>query len=110
MDGQDWTPVVVNKKRSTTQIQARSTNPDAAKLRKLENDDTFVKAKMFSQESLKTIISYRIEHKLSQSDFDGLCGFPRNTIQQFEAKKLSPSTKQLQILNKILKTGLSLAN
>jgi ribosome-binding protein aMBF1 (putative translation factor) len=109
MDLQDWTPVIVNKKRSRSEIQTKNVNPDAARLRKIENEETFVKPKMLSHESLKKIVSYRIENKLSQSDLDSRCGFPRNTIQLLESHKIAPSTKQLQILNRILKTGLTLS-
>lgn len=107
MDNQDWTPVVVNK-RTTKTIVPKSTNPDVIKLRKLENDDIHVKAKMFSSESRKKIIDYRIKHTLVQSQLDALCNFPKNTIQQIEANKRSPSTKELNTLNRVLKTGLTL--
>ena len=107
MDNQDWTSVVVNKKRTTT-IVPKSTNPDVVKLRKLENDDIHVKPKMFSSEARKKIIEYRIEHKLNQSQLDALCSFPKNTIQQIEALKRAPNTKELNTLNRVLKTGLTL--
>ena len=110
MDTQDWTPVVVNKKRPRTEIQPKNVNPEAARLRKIENDETFVKPKMLSQESHRAIVSYRIENKLSQNDLDARCGFPRNTIQLLEANKAAPSIKQLQTLNRIMKTGLTLCH
>ena len=108
MDHQDWTPVVVNKRRGHTSIVAKNTNPDVVKLKKLENDEIHMKPKMFSSESRKKIIDYRIEHKLSQSQLDALCSFPKNTIQQLEANKRAPSTKELNTLNRVLKTGLTL--
>lgn len=108
MDNQDWTPVVVNKIKPKTQILAKLCDPDAALKRKLENDDIHVKAKMFSHESKQAIIQYRISNKLSQAEFDARCSFPRNTIQQLEANKRAPTTKELQTLNKVLKTGLTL--
>lgn len=107
MDNQDWTPVVVNKKRTTT-IVPKSTNPDVVKLRKLENDEIYVKPKMFSNESRKAIIDYRIRNKFNQSQLDAVCSFPKNTIQQIEAHKRTPSTKELNTLNRVLKTGLTL--
>lgn len=108
MDGQDWTPVLVNKKRPRTEIQHKNENPNVARLRKIENEESYVKSKMLSHESLKKIVAFRIENKLSQTDLDSRCGFPRNTIQLLESNKIAPSTKQLQILNRILKTGLTL--
>ena len=110
MSDQDWTPVILKRSKPKTSIVSKNTNHEGLRLRKVEDSETFVKPKMFSHESLKTIVAYRVEHKMSQSDLDMMCGFPRNTVQQLESKKLSPSTKQLQVLNKILKTGLSLSN
>lgn len=109
MDHQDWTEVVVKKPKPATHIVAKNTNPDAAKMRKLENDDIHVKPKMFSNESRNEIVKYRIANSLSQSDLDARCSFPKNTIQNLEANKRPPSTKELQTLNRILKTGLTLS-
>jgi DNA-binding transcriptional regulator YiaG len=110
MDNQDWTPVVVNKKRSHSEIQLKNVHPEAARLRKFENDETFVKPKMLSHESHKAIVEFRIANKLSQTELDNRCGFPRNTIQLLEANKVAPTTKQLQLLNRVLKTGLTLSH
>ena len=108
MDGQDWTPVVVNKSKPKGQIVTKSTNPEYVLHKKLEDDTIHVKAKMFSHESKQAIIQYRITNKLSQGDLDARCSFPKNTIQQLEANKRAPTTKELQVLNRILKTGLTL--
>ena len=110
MDGQDWTPVVVNKKKPKAQIVEKACDPDAALKRKLEDDTIHVKPKMFSHESKQTIIQFRIANKLSQTDLDARCSFPKNTIQQLEANKRAPTTKELQTLNRVLKTGLTLSN
>lgn len=109
MECQDWTPVVVKKPVHKTQIMAKNTNPDYILHKKLENDEIHVKPKMFSHESKQAIIAYRIQNKLSQSDMDARCNFPKNTIQQLESNKRAPTTKELQTLNKVLKTGLSLS-
>jgi DNA-binding transcriptional regulator YiaG len=110
MDGQDWTPVVVKKSKPKTEIIAKSTNPDYVLHKKLEDDTIHVKPKMFSHESKQAIIQYRIANKLSQTDLDARCSFPKNTIQQLEANKRAPTTKELQTLNRVLKTGLTLSN
>jgi len=106
MDHQDWTEVSV-KKRSHRPKHVVTT-PEVAKLKKLENDDIHVKPKMFSQESRNAIVQARIANNLSQSDLDAHCSFPKNTIQQLEANKRAPTSKELQTLNRILKTGLTL--
>jgi DNA-binding transcriptional regulator YiaG len=108
MDNQDWTPVVVNKVKAKSQIVAKHTNPEYTLLKKLENEEIHVKAKMFSHESKQTIIQYRISNTLSQADLDARCNFPKDTIQQLEANKRAPTTKELQTLNRVLKTGLTL--
>ena len=108
MDNQDWTPVVVKKTKPVTHITLKNSNPEYVLHKKLENEEIHVKAKMFSNESKQTIIQYRISNKLSQGDLDARCSFPRNTIQQLEANKRAPTTKELQTLNRVLKTGLTL--
>ena len=91
-------------------IASKVCDPDAALKRKLEDDTIHVKAKMFSHESKQAIIAYRISNKLSQAELDSRCSFPKNTIQQLEANKRAPTTKELQTLNRILKTGLTLSS
>ena len=100
----DWTPVTIKKKHTTVQ---KHNSP----LKHLEDDEmNFVKPKMFSQESKQTIIDYRITNKISQSQLDMMCSFPKNTIQQLESNKIGPTTKHLNTLNRILKTGLTLSS
>jgi len=106
MDHQDWTEVTVKKRIAKTQHV--SATPEVAKMRKLENDDIHVKPKMLSQESRSTIVKARIANGLSQSELDARCSFPKNTIQQLEANKRAPTSRELQTLNRILKTGLTL--
>ena len=107
---QDWTTVTIRKTKPKTQIVHKNTNPEAQHLRKLEDDTVYVKPKKLSNESRNAIVKYRIDNKLSQSDLDSKCGFPIHTIQMFESNKLTPSIGQLQRLNKIMKTGLTLTN
>ena len=110
MESQDWTPVVV-KKRITNKESSVVTkvNPDALRLRKLENDEIHVKPKMFSQESKQAIVSYRIAHSLSQTQLNTMCAFPPNTIQQLESNKKAPSIKELNTLNRLMKNILTLS-
>lgn len=107
MDNQDWTTVVVSKKKVPV---PKNTNTEYTKLKKIENDEIYVKPKMFSHESKQAIIQYRIANNLSQTNLDAMCSFPKNTMQMLEANKKAPTTKELQTLNRLLKTGLSLTN
>lgn len=104
---QDWTTVVL-KKKSTAPTNVPKFTPTAIALRKVEESETFVKAKQLTSESKQQIVNYRIEHKLSQSDLDNRCSFPRNTIQHIESSKRPPSNSELQKLNQLLKVALKL--
>ena len=103
----DWTPVLIKKKVSKPKV---SFNPEVSRIQRLEDDEIMVKPKMFSQESRNKIVQFRITNNISQIQFDTMCSFPRNTIQQLESNKKAPSQKELQTLNRVLKTGLTLAN
>jgi ribosome-binding protein aMBF1 (putative translation factor) len=50
----------------------------------------------------------RAEQKWSQRDLDMRCSFPANTVRDLESGKVAPSTTQLNIINRVLKTGLKL--
>lgn len=105
---QDWTTITL-KKKITSSKPAINISPATIALRKLEDNDTIVKQKLLSHESKQLIVSYRIEHKLSQSGLDNLCSFPKNTIQHLESNKRGPSNSELQMLNRLLKTPLKLS-
>lgn len=104
---QDWTTVVL-KKKSSAPKSVNVYSPTAVALRKVEESETFVKPKQLTNESKQMIVNYRIEHKLSQSDLDNRCSFPRNTIQHIESSKRPPSNSELQTLNHLLKVALKL--
>ena len=103
---QDWTPVVLKKSSRSTYTKPQ--NDEGHRLARLDNDEP-VKPKMFSNESMQKIIKFRVEAKLSQSDMDAKCLFPRNTLQQLESKKRAPTSREVQILNNVTKLGLCLS-
>ena len=102
---QDWTPVILKKSSRSTYVKPQ--NEEAQRLSKIDNDEP-VKAKMFSSESMHKIIKFRVEHKFSQTDMDAQCLFPRNTMNQIEARKRAPTPRELQTLNRVMKAGLTL--
>jgi transcriptional regulator with XRE-family HTH domain len=65
-----------------------------------------LKPKQLNTESLRFIQDYRREHKLTQAQFNMQCGFPANTINQIEARKLVPTSAQVQALNRILQVRM----
>ena len=110
MDCQDWTEVLVKKKIVFT--PKISTHPKQSQssltLNKFDSNDEIIKAKNLSNESRQHIVQFRAVNKLMQKDLDARCSFPKNTIQLLESNKKAPSLKELQTLNRIMKTGLSL--
>lgn len=109
--GQDWSPIVIHGKAvgpgsgsgpKTTQ------NPEAARLRKLEEAEAPQRIKTFTVESVAAIQAYRREHNLTQKELDRLFSWPANTTNQLEARKVAPTQGQLRALNAQLKTGLTL--
>ena len=103
---QDWTPVILKKSSRSTYVKPQ--NEQAQRLAKIDSDEP-VKSKMFSSESMQKIIKFRVEHKLGQSDMDTTCLFPRNTMNQIEARKRPPTSREVQTLNHFMKTGLTLS-
>jgi ribosome-binding protein aMBF1 (putative translation factor) len=64
--------------------------------------------KMLSDDSVRAMLDFRAAHTMSQKTLDKLCSFPENTIKKIELQTLSPTIDQLQALNRVLKTDLTL--
>lgn len=115
MDGQDWNPVVLHNKNVAASAAARQivqnggrVSNEAHRLAKLASATEPPKIKYFSQESVAAVQAYRRENKLTQKQLDQMMSFPPNTMNRLEGKVASPSTGQLNALNRVLKTGLTL--
>jgi ribosome-binding protein aMBF1 (putative translation factor) len=112
MDGQDWTPVIVGKKsyasalRQTTAAPKRSN--EVFHLTKLEAAEAPVRMKTLSSESRQKIVSYRALKQITQKQLDQACAFPANTMRELESGRLTPSTGQLNTLNRFVGGGLKL--
>jgi ribosome-binding protein aMBF1 (putative translation factor) len=114
MEHQNWEPHVLHKTAAqraalSTQktIQPRKST-EAQRLAKLENEE-YVKPKMLSSESRQQLVQARLALKLTQQQLDQKCSFPPHTINHLESNKRTPSTRELMILNSVLKCGLKLA-
>jgi hypothetical protein len=86
----------------------RPQNPEAARLRKLEEADGPQRIKTLTVESVATIQVYRREKNMTQKQLDQLFSWPANTTNLLESRKVAPSAGQLRALNSQLKTGLTL--
>lgn len=111
MEHQDWNVVTIrNSKRlaeKKREIQPKRSS-ESQHLAKVEREE-YSKPKMLSSESRQELVKRRLEEKLTQQQLDQRCAFPPHTIRDLEANKRAPTTKELQILNRILKVGLKLA-
>jgi ribosome-binding protein aMBF1 (putative translation factor) len=118
MDCQDWEPVRVISHvahggaggRGGSSTSKRSGNPAGAAIAaKLDAAETPTRSKMLSADAIRTIQDYRhANNNMTQKQLDQRCAFPANTINLLEARRDAPTIKQLQVLNRVLKAGLTL--
>ena len=114
MDCQDWTPTVLRNgkvmqaRKAADQAARPKVSAEAIRLAKLANDEEVKRAKTLSVESRQIMMRLRAEQKWSQRDLDMRCSFPANTIRDLENGKIAPSSTQLNIINRVLKTALKL--
>jgi ribosome-binding protein aMBF1 (putative translation factor) len=116
MSTQDWTPVTIHGKPTTTYPVASATTatiqhkatPESAHARKLNESDDIIKLKKLTPQSRQEIVNRRAVEKWTQQDLNQRCNFPVNTIREIEAGRLQPTIQQLNTLNRILKTGLKM--
>lgn len=111
---QDWEPVVL-RKRGTSDASgtgsgtgSKHVDPYSRHLAKLADSEIAMQPKMLSAESVQAIVNFRKQNNFTQKQMDNHCSFPVNTINHLEAKKVAPTPHQLNTLNRILKSGLTL--
>lgn len=75
---------------------------------KLAAAEDIKKPKVLSRDAVATIQNYRRQNNLTQKQLDQQLSFPPNTINKLEARFISPTSTQLNTLNRVLKTGLTL--
>ena len=124
MDGQDWTPVIVGKKSyasalSSTYSSAKvapaklaptlvKSSHQAQHLAKVEAAEAPVKMKTLAPEARQKIVAYRTLKEITQKQLDQACCFPANTLRELESGRMTPSTGQLNTLNRFVGGGLKL--
>lgn len=107
---QDWEPVVLRKRGSSDASGSgpKHVDPYSRHIAKIADSEIAMLPKMFTPESIQAIVNYRKQNNFTQKQMDNQCSFPANTINHLEAKKVAPTPHQLNTLNRILKTGLTL--
>lgn len=113
MEYQDWSKVVIHGKPSQEKARAAAAarpkvSAEAIRLAKLDNGETPAPRKMLSSESRAELVRLRLAEGLTQAQLDQRCSFPAHTINQLEANKRAPTSKELSTLNRVLKCGLRL--
>lgn len=116
MDNQDWAPTVITRSRAAAAVRGgpheirerQAGSSEAVRLAKLAEATDIKKPKVLSRESVVTIQNYRRQNKLTQKQLDQQLSFPPNTINKLEALLIAPTSTQLNTLNRVLKTGLTL--
>ena len=116
MEHQNWEPLVIHKPASAIKADAlrsgkketvEKRSATAQHLAKVEREE-YVKPKMLTQDSRQELVKRRLAEKLTQQQLDQRCSFPPHTVRDLEANKRSPTQKELQTLNRVLKCGLRL--
>ena len=113
MDCQDWAPVILKPKTSVTtrsSTAATTASSEARRVAKIENAEAPKGPKTLSHEGRQLLIQSRLLLKKKQTELDQMCAFPPHTIQQLETGKRAPTGSELQKLNRVLKTGLTLTH
>lgn len=119
MDGQDWTPVVIKKKKTKSDHikEGKSTlqkkyggggNRDVSNhLRKLDEDEIHVPKKVSTD--LKMAIQKGRQSKgFSQKELAQKLNVPVSTIQQYESGKAIPNGNLISRMGRVL--GVQLSN
>lgn len=116
MDHQNWEPQVIRKSAEQLRADALRTgkkqtverkSDEGIRLAKIEAQE-YGKPKMLASASRQELVQRRLAEKLTQQQLDQRCSFPPHTVRDLEANKRSPTMKELQTLNRVLKCGLRL--
>lgn len=113
--GQDWNPVQIGTGsgrggRGGAHGGAGAGRPHVSATviaaAKLDATEEIAKPKFFCRASVEEIQKFRRENSLTQRLLDSRCGFPAGTMNLLEGQKRTPSSRELQMLNNLLRTRL----
>lgn len=112
MDGQDWEQIKIrggaHAATGVAAAKGQRVSDEVRHAAKIAAATEPIKIKYFTAESVAAIQNYRRENKLTQKQLDQMLALPPNTMNRLEARHESPSSRVLQMLNRLLKTGLTL--
>ena len=106
-DNQNWTPVVIKKRKTAATGSANYTSANHgagnAHLRAVESADVpLPPPKRLSAAGKTAIIQGRLAKKWSQDQLNAACNLPPKTINMIEAGKAQPSGAQLNSIARAL--------
>ena len=108
--GQDWDKVQIGRGRSGAHGGAGSVRPHVSAsviaAAKLDAAEDVARPKYFCRASVEEIQKYRRDNELTQKLLDGRCGFAAGTVNLLEGQKRTPTSRELQMLNNLLRTRL----
>lgn len=108
MNQQDWTPVVIRGKATSsgfvTGVKDR-TSAEVHALRKVEATE-IAKPPKLKNSSRSEMAQARVALGLTQKQLDMRCSFAANSCNTWESGRICPTPQQIQILNRILKIKL----
>jgi hypothetical protein len=117
MDSQDWTPVVIKRRFTKSEMLQRgmmtselkdSEKAEKQRLAKLESQEAPTIKKKVQPESIQELIRKRIELKLTQEKADMSCSFPKHTFRDIEAYRLVPNESQKRKIQQVLGINLKI--
>jgi hypothetical protein len=107
-DGQDWNTVQIGGGGRAHGAAGTRHSATVIAAAKLDSAEDAAKPKYFSVASVTDIQKFRREHDLTQKQLDGRCSFPAGTTNALEGRRATPTSRELQMLNNLLRTRLVL--
>jgi ribosome-binding protein aMBF1 (putative translation factor) len=118
MDDQDWTVVTMRSTKirhadtpysltgtaTSTGVKMKLSST-TSELRKVA-DTEHGKPKVLTADSRSALAAARIAKGLTQKDLDAKCSFPQNSCNSWESGRMTPSSVQIQSLNRVLDVKL----
>ena len=102
---QDWDPITIQRASKTSAKVVPRVSAEVRSNAKLAETE-IPKPKQLSPESRTEMVQRRVAMGHNQVQLNNLCQFPLNTIRDIESGKAPPSPGQLNVLNRVLKSGL----
>jgi ribosome-binding protein aMBF1 (putative translation factor) len=111
MDGQDWATVKITASKfgahaATAASKQPPKSAGAAQQARVAESEGPVHVKLFTADSVAAIQAYRKANGLKQTDLDSRLALPKGTVNGLEARKMTPTPKIHQSLNRLTQVAL----